>query len=160
MNPDARTVFTRPDYFLAYGFGSGLAPRAPGTAGSLVGLLVFVPVLYAPLWVQLLLIVLGFALGVWICDRVANHMSIKDPGGIVWDEFVGMWIAMLLLPSMLLLPVAFALFRLFDILKPWPVSLADEDLEGGLGIMVDDVVAGLYALASLQLMTMLYRFLW
>lgn len=159
MNPSVRTVFTRPDYLLAFGFGSGLAPRAPGTAGSVVGLLLFIPLLWMPLLVQLAVIAVGLAAGIWICDRVARDMAIKDPSGIVWDEFVGMWLTLLFLPSLYWLPVAFALFRVFDILKPWPVSLADREMAGGLGIMMDDVVAGLYALASLQLLNLAIGYL-
>ena len=147
-----KIVFTRPDYFLAFGFGSGLAPIAPGTAGSALGLLLFIPALYAPLPVQLGIIFIGFVLGVWVSDRVAEHMEVKDPGGIVWDEFIGMWIALLWLPSLIWLLPAFLLFRLFDIWKPWPVCVADEKLAGGYGIMLDDVLAGFYALAAVHLL--------
>jgi phosphatidylglycerophosphatase A len=152
MPDDWKIVFTRLDYFLAFGLGSGLAPVAPGTAGSVMGLLLFMPVLYAPLPVQVVIIVIGFVLGVWVSDRVAKHMEVKDPGGIVWDEFVGMWITLLWLPSEIWLLPAFLLFRLFDIWKPWPVRVADEKLAGGLGIMLDDVFAGLYALAAVQIL--------
>ena len=152
MPDDWKIVFTRLDYFLAFGLGSGLAPVAPGTAGSVMGLLLFMPVLNAPLPVQVVIIVIGFVLGVWVSDRVAKHMEVKDPGGIVWDEFVGMWITLLWLPSEIWLPAAFLLFRLFDIWKPWPVRVADEKLAGGLGIMLDDVFAGLYALAAVQIL--------
>jgi len=152
MPDDWKIVFTRLDYFLAFGLGSGLAPVAPGTAGSVMGLLLFMPVLYAPLPVQVVIIVIGFVLGVWVSDRVAEHMEVKDPGGIVWDEFVGMWITLLWLPSEIWLLPAFLLFRLFDIWKPWPVRVADEKLAGGLGIMLDDVFAGLYALAAVQIL--------
>lgn len=152
MPDNWKIVFTRWDYFLAFGLGSGLAGVAPGTAGSALGLLLFIPALYAPFPVQVVIIVIGFVLGVWVCDRVAKHMEVKDPGGIVWDEFVGMWITLLLLPSLMWLPTAFLLFRLFDIWKPWPVRVADEKLAGGLGIMLDDVFAGLYALAAVQIL--------
>ena len=152
MPDDWKIVFTRLDYFLAFGLGSGLAPVAPGTAGSVMGLLLFMPVLYAPLPVQVVIIVIGFVLGVWVSDRVAKHMEVKDPGGIVWDEFVGMWITLLWLPSEIWLLPAFLLFRLFDIWKPWPVRVADEKLAGGLGIMLDDVFAGFYALAGVQIL--------
>ena len=152
MPDDWRIVFTRLDYFLAFGLGSGLAPVAPGTAGSALGLLLFIPALYAPFPVQVIIIVIGFVLGVWVPDRVAKHMQVKDPGGIVWDEFVGMWITLLWLPSEHWLLPAFLLFRLFDIWKPWPVRVADEKLAGGLGIMLDDVFAGFYALVAVQIL--------
>jgi phosphatidylglycerophosphatase A len=152
MPDNWKIVFTRLDYFLAFGFGSGLAPIAPGTAGSALGLLLFIPALYAPLPVQLGIIFIGFVLGVWVSDRVAKHMEVKDPGGIVWDEFIGMWVTLLWLPSLIWLLPAFLLFRLFDIWKPWPVRFADEKLSGGYGIMLDDVLAGLYALAAVHLL--------
>ena len=101
---------------------------------------------------QVIIIVIGFALGVWVSDRVAKHMEVKDPGGIVWDEFVGMWITLLWLPSEIWLLPAFLLFRLFDIWKPWPVRVADEKLAGGLGVMLDDVFAGFYALVAVQIL--------
>ena len=154
MPDNWKIVFTRLDYFLAFGLGSGLAAVAPGTAGSALGLLLFIPALYAPFPVQVVIIVIGFVLGVWVCDRVAKHMEVKDPGGIVWDEFVGMWITLLWLPSLVWLLPAFLLFRLFDIWKPWPVRIADEKLVGGLGIMLDDVFAGLYALAAVQILNL------
>ncbi|MBT3830174.1 MAG: phosphatidylglycerophosphatase A [Gammaproteobacteria bacterium] len=152
MPDDWKIVFTRLDYFLAFGLGSGLAPVAPGTAGSALGLLLFIPALYAPFPVQVIIIVIGFVLGVWVSDRVAKHMQVKDPGGIVWDEFVGMWITLLWLPSEIWLLPAFLLFRLFDIWKPWPVRVADEKLAGGFGIMLDDVFAGFYALVAVQIL--------
>ena len=157
MPDDWKIVFTRLDYFLAFGLGSGLAPRAPGTAGSALGLLLFIPALYAPLPVQLGIIFIGLVVGVWVSDRVAKHMEVKDPGSIVWDEFVGMWITLLWLPSLLWLLPAYLLFRLFDIWKPWPVDVADEKLAGGLGIMLDDVIAGIYALAAVQILNYAFQ---
>ena len=151
MPDDWKIVFTRLDYFLAFGLGSGLAPVAPGTAGSALGLLLFIPALYAPFPAQVVIIVLGFVLGVWVSDRVAKHMEVKDPGGIVWDEFVGYWITMFMAPAGLgWMLVGFGLFRVFDIAKPWPIKWADEKIEGGLGIMLDDVIAGILACLCLQ----------
>lgn len=151
MNPSVNRVFSRPDYLLAFGFGSGLVPKAPGTAGSLLALLIAVPFLHLPYWILIGIILLSLVLGILITGGVAEELGLKDPGGIVWDEFVGMWIALLWLPSWWWLIPAFLLFRLFDIVKPWPVSLADRELTGGAGIMLDDVIAGLYALGVLQL---------
>ena len=132
------------------GFGSGLSPRAPGTVGSLVGLVLFLPLLTVPILVQIAVVGAGLIIGIFLSQRVAEALSIKDPGIIVWDEFVGMWIAMLWIPGLYWLPLAFVVFRLFDILKPWPVGWADRELEGGLGIMVDDVLAGLLTLSFIQ----------
>ena len=146
-----KLTFTHPLYFIALGFGSGLSRYAPGTAGTLAAIPVFL--LFEPLglWVQLVIIVASFIGGVFVCDWVANDMSIKDPGCIVWDEFVGVWISLLLLPpGCWWILLAFLLFRFFDVLKPWPVSWLDRNLAGGLGIMADDVAAGIFALLSLQ----------
>ena len=98
-------------------------------------------------------------LGVAVSEAVARELGSTDPGGIVWDEFVGMWITLLFLPGWLWVIPAFVLFRLFDIWKPWPVSLADRQLHGGLGIMADDVVAAVYALVTLQLINVAIEFL-
>jgi phosphatidylglycerophosphatase A len=147
-----RLVFTKPDYFIAYGFGSGLAPKAPGTAGSALALVLFIGMATLPVLAQIAIILVALALGIYLTGKVALELELKDPSAIVWDEFVGMWITLLFLPpGWVWYLVAFALFRLFDIVKPWPVSVADTRLTGGLGIMLDDVVAGLYALAAIQL---------
>lgn len=149
----AQKTFRNPWYFLAMGFGSGLSRWMPGTAGTVVAIPVYL--LFEPLglfW-HLGIVALSLAAGIWLCDWVAKDMQIKDPGCIVWDEFVGMWIALLWCPpGWLWLIVAFGLFRLFDIVKPFPVSWLDRELKGGLGIMMDDVAAGLMALATLQLL--------
>lgn len=150
-SPPIRKLLTRPDYLIAYGLGSGLVPKAPGTAGSAIALLIFIPLSVLPIVFQLLVIAASFGLGVYVADRVSAELGSKDPSEIVWDEFVGMWIALLWLPEgWIWYPIAFVLFRIFDIAKPWPVSLVDDRLEGGMGIMLDDVIAALYALALLQ----------
>ncbi len=146
-----RRVFTRPTYFLACGMGSGLSPKAPGTAGSAVALALFIPLAPLPIYGHLLLVAAAFALGVFVCGQVAREIESKDPASIVWDEFVGIWVALLLLPpGWYWFAIAFLLFRLFDILKPWPINLA-EARPGGLGIMLDDLIAGIYALVAIQL---------
>ncbi len=149
----AQKTFRHPLYFLALGFGSGLSRWMPGTAGTVVAIplyLIFQPL--GPIW-HMAIIAVALGAGIWLCDWVARDMKVKDPGCIVWDEFVGMWIALLFCPpGWIWLLVAFGLFRLFDILKPFPVSWLDRELKGGLGIMLDDVAAGFMALAVLQLM--------
>ena len=151
MTIELKTVLTDPEMLLMTGFGAGLVPKAPGTVGSLVGALLFFPALFLPIYVQLGIIVIALGLGIVFSQRVADELEIKDPAMVVWDEFVGMWIAMLWLPGLPWLPIALVVFRLFDIVKPWPVSWADRELDGGLGIMIDDVIAGLMTLAVLQL---------
>ena len=147
-----KTVIADPKFFLMTGFGAGLVPKAPGTMGSLLGSFLFVPMLSLPIYFQLSIIFVSLGLGIVLSERVADDLEIKDPAIVVWDEFVGIWIAMLWLPDLLWLPLAIVFFRLFDIIKPWPVSWADRELDGGLGIMVDDVIAGLMTLAVLQLL--------
>ncbi len=156
MNPDWRCL-ADPRYLLALGFGSGLSPKAPGTVGSALALLLYIPLSSLGPLAFLAVVVVTVIGGVFLCDWVARDMNIKDPGAIVIDEFAGMWIALLWLPASspggwFWLTVGFVLFRLFDILKPWPISWCDRSLDGGLGIMLDDVVAGLLTLALVQLM--------
>lgn len=137
-------------HFLAFGFGTGLAKKAPGTWGTLAGL-VFIPLLHqVPLWSALLFIAVASVFGVWLCGRVANDLGVHDHGGIVWDEMVGIWMTLILLPnSWPWWLLGFVLFRILDIVKPWPISLLDRHLGGGLGIMLDDMLAGAIAAALL-----------
>lgn len=141
-------------YILATGFGVGSMPFAPGTWGTMLGMALLAPLVWLGLDVRLhlLLILLGFVVGVSVCGRVARRLGIKDPSIIVFDEIVGVWVSLLLVPlSWFWWLLAFGLFRLFDVLKPWPVNKADRNLDGGLGIMLDDLLAGLYALGAVQL---------
>ena len=137
-------------HFLAFGFGTGLAKKAPGTWGTLAGL-ALMPLLYMlPLLLAVLFIGLASVFGFWLCGRVADDLGVHDHGGIVWDEMVGIWITLILLPNTWVWWVlGFVLFRALDILKPWPISVLDRHVGGGLGIMVDDMLAGLVAAALL-----------
>jgi len=146
-------LLKHPYAWLALGFGSGLSPVAPGTAGSLLAAVLWWFFLAGqPLWLQLAVLIVGFELGVRASNWMIARTGIKDPGYIVWDECIGMWIALLFAPKTLLAyAVAFALFRLFDIVKRGPVGWADKRFSGGFGVMFDDVLAGLLALACLQL---------
>jgi phosphatidylglycerophosphatase A len=148
----AKVTLTNPIHFLALGFGSGLAPKAPGTFGTLAALpLVVLLSLSTPFWLYIVLAVLGSVVGIWICGKAASDMGVHDDSSIVWDEVIGMMITMCAVPmSWQNIVVGFILFRLFDIAKPWPISYLDKNLHGGLGIMLDDVVAGLAALACMQ----------
>lgn len=152
VNPPLRTVLTDPVLFFAFGFGSGLAPRGPGTAGTLVALALFPLLAALPVFAYLAFLVLTIGIGVFICGAAARRLGVHDHGGIVWDEFAGLWLAMIAIPATWPWMLAgFVLFRLFDIWKPWPIGLLDNRVHGGLGIMVDDLVAGLYALVLLHL---------
>ena len=141
-----------PPVFLATGFGSGLSPVAPGTVGTLVSLLLFFFVKNTG-WPLLAICVVAFIMGIWLCDRSSEKLGMHDHGGIVWDEFVGMWITLLWVPlSLSTVVLAFLLFRLFDILKPWPIGYLDKRVHGGFGIMIDDVIAGIFANVCLHLL--------
>jgi phosphatidylglycerophosphatase A len=142
-----RALLSSPAGWLACGFGSGLAPVAQGTFGSLAAILPWLLLRQLSLPVNVLVIVVGFLIGVWACDVAGRALGVDDHRSLVWDEFVGQWIA--LLPALLApwwaVVAGFALFRLFDVWKPWPIRWLDRHLKGGLGVMVDDVVAGLFA---------------
>lgn len=149
--PTLKQVFSNANHFFAFGFGSGLAAKAPGTFGTLAAIPIYwlIQDLSWPLYISWLLVT--FALGVYWCDRSSKQLGVHDHGGIVWDEFVGYWITMFLVPSSwLFMLVGFVLFRLFDIVKPWPISWLDRKVKGGFGIMIDDVLAGIYACAVLH----------
>lgn len=138
-------------HWLAFGLGSGLARYAPGTCGTLVAIPLYLVLAQMPPWLYGITVIAAFALGVWLCDTVSRDLGVHDHGGIVWDEFVGYWITMFMMPLHWVWIVAgFALFRLFDIWKPWPIRWFDDNVPGGFGIMVDDVVAAVAAGAVLQ----------
>jgi phosphatidylglycerophosphatase A len=137
---------------MAIGFGSGLAPIAPGTFGTLVAIPLYIAMAGLPISVYLALVVLTFIVGVWICGRTATALGVHDHPAIVWDEVVGYLITMIAAPPQWYwLLVGFLLFRIFDIVKPWPARYFDRYVKGGFGIMIDDVVAGIYALVVMQL---------
>jgi phosphatidylglycerophosphatase A len=146
----ARKVLTDPVHVLAFGFGTGLAPKAPGTFGSLPGvLLAWLTLGLALQWRLLIAAVLVLA-GIWICGTSAKRLGIHDHPGIVWDEITGMYLTLLVAaPQISAWALGFGLFRLFDIWKPWPIRDLDHRLAGGVGIMLDDLVAALYAVILL-----------
>jgi len=146
----ARTVLTDPVHFLAFGFGTGLAPFAPGTFGSLPGVLLFWLTLDFGLYVQSGIALAMAGVGVWLCGESARRIGVHDHGGIVWDEIVGMYVTLLAAPVTAFgWVVAFIAFRFMDIVKPWPIRDLDHRLGGGAGIMLDDLVAALYAVILL-----------
>ena len=140
-----------PLHMLALGFGAGLSPVAPGTAGSFAALPFCYLLALLPLPWALFCIFCAFIVGVLACQSVDEALGVHDHGAVVWDEFVGRFITTLALPphwGVLLL--GFVCFRIFDILKPWPVCWADKYIPGGYGVMLDDVLAGLMALCVMQ----------
>lgn len=147
---------SNPIHCLAFGFGSGLAPKAPGTFGTLLAVPLYLLLSQLSLLPYILVVVIAFAIGIYLCGRTATDLGVHDHPGIVWDEFVGFWITMIAAPAgWLWVVIGFILFRLFDIWKPWPIRFFDKNVESGLGIMIDDVLAGIYALLVLQLIALL-----
>ena len=148
-----RALLATPAGWLACGFGSGLAPVAQGTFGSLAALLPWLLLRQYSLPLNVVVIVIGFAVGVWACDIAGRALGVDDHRSLVWDEFIGQWIA--LLPALVApwwaIALGFALFRLFDVWKPWPIRYVDRHLKGGLGVMTDDVIAGIFAAVVLKL---------
>ncbi len=148
----ARLNLHDPLQLVAVGFGAGLCPRAPGTMGSLLALPFCMGLVYCPAWVFFAVIVLTFVLGVWASEHTEKVMGMHDNSSIVIDEVVGMFLSVAFYPPVWWLTgLAFVLFRLFDILKPFPISYLDRKVQGGLGIMLDDVAAGLAACLSAQI---------
>lgn len=155
---DPRTVLTSPVHFLAFGLGLGLAPKAPGTFGTLLGLPLWWALSGLNIYLYLAVTAALFAFGTWLCGESARRLGEHDVPGIVFDEIVGFLVTALPLlpafgsmhwPMWACLFVAFALFRLFDIWKPWPIRRLDAGVPGGLGIMLDDLIAGIYGAAVL-----------
>ena len=146
------TQLKNPLVLLALGFGTGLAPKAPGTAGTLVALPLYYFMAQLPLLHYLMVTSMLFVIGVWLCGYTANKLGVHDHPGIVFDEITGYIMTMIAVPfSWPMLLAGFALFRFFDAVKPWPISWCDKNLHGGFGIMFDDVLAGLASLILLQL---------
>lgn len=140
-----------PVHLLAFGLGSGAAPVAPGTFGTIAAIPLYLLVQPLGPLNYLLLVLVLFFVGVWLCDRTSRDLGVHDHGGIVWDEWVGLLVTLWMAPhGWYWLLAGFVLFRIFDILKPWPIGWLDRQVSGGLGIMLDDLVAGLFGFILLQ----------
>lgn len=151
--PDLRFLVAHPAHFIALGFGAGLAPFAPGTFGTLVA----IPIAWlAGQWLPTLVIpfcaIPLFFVGWWACEVTGRDLGVADHGAMVWDEVVAFLpLAALAWASPWLVALAFVLFRIFDIWKPYPIRLLERDVKGGLGVMIDDLVAGFYAYIAFAL---------
>lgn len=151
-SPDFRQLLRNPVHFLAFGFGSGLSPKAPGTAGTLVALALWPLLAGLPLLAYMAIVVIASVVGFYLCGKTASDLGVHDHPGIVWDEIAGFWLAMTALPlTWYWMLGGFVLFRVFDIWKPWPISWLDRKVEGGIGIMMDDLVAGAFTWVLLYL---------
>lgn len=140
-----RQIMSDPVLFLAFGFGSGLIKKMPGTMGTIMAIPVYLILIQTNIWLYGILTGLVVMMGIWICGNAAKQLGEHDFKGIVWDEIAGFLITMSLVPfSWYAVILGFVLFRIFDIIKPWPIKWIDQKVEGGLGIMLDDVLAGVF----------------
>jgi len=145
------SVWRNPVHFFAFGFGSGASPYAPGTIGTLVAIPLYLLMMHLSLWVYLILVVVIVVVGIWLCDVTSRDLGVHDHSGIVWDEIAGYLITMAAAPQGIgWILIGFILFRFFDILKPWPISRIDKQVQGGWGIMLDDILAGIFSWLTLQ----------
>jgi phosphatidylglycerophosphatase A len=152
---DPKTLLKDPGHLLSMGFGSGLAPIASGTFGTLAAIPIYIAASYYSVTLFFVLTLVSILAGIYLCGRTTRALGVQDHSAIVWDEFAGFFVTMLWVPlSVKTIIAGFFLFRLFDIVKPWPASYFDSKVNGGVGVMMDDVVAGLYASGVVYL---LYR---
>jgi phosphatidylglycerophosphatase A len=153
VKPVPVSMLSNPIHLLSLGFGSGLSPYAPGTMGTLVAIPPYLLLSQLELLPYLVVVVTGFLIGIYLCDKTSKSLGVHDHPGIVWDEIIGYWITMIAIPAVTWqwILAGFVLFRFFDIVKPGPVKIADKKVPGGFGIMFDDLLAGLYALGCIQI---------
>ena len=151
IQPNLKFLFQHPAHFFALGFGSGLAKKAPGTFGTLVGLPLFWLISSYALNTQLIIITSLFMIGIYFCDKTGKALGVADHGAIVWDEIVAMMLVLAFTPAgFIFWFIAFLLFRLFDIWKPYPICYFDAKLKNGFGVMFDDLLAAIYAILVLK----------
>jgi phosphatidylglycerophosphatase A len=151
--PDIRFLISHPAHFFALGFGSGLAPKAPGTFGTIVGLPLFYAINTFGFQTQLAIITGCFLIGIYFCDVAGKALGVSDHGGIVWDEIAAMMLVLTITPiQWQWWLTAFILFRIFDIWKPFPIRQFDANLKGGFGVMFDDLLAAIYAMFCLKIL--------
>jgi phosphatidylglycerophosphatase A len=150
--PVPNAVWHSPLYFIAFGFGSGAFPVAPGTAGTVVAAIFYLGLRYLPLGEYLLFTLIFSIVSIWLLDQLSREIQVHDHPGMCLDEFAGYFVTMINAPwgfSWMLL--GFILFRLFDIWKPWPISWLDKHIHGGFGMVIDDIAAGALAMIVMQI---------
>jgi phosphatidylglycerophosphatase A len=147
-----RFITSHPAHFISFGFGAGLSPIAPGTAGTLLGFALFALIARLPLGLNLMLLAALFALGAWAAQRTGAALGVADHGGICWDEIVAFVLVLLFTPpSVAWYAASFLLFRAFDIVKPFPIRYFDRKIKNGFGVMFDDLLAATYSVAALKI---------
>ena len=154
--PDNKFLFAHPAHFFAFGFGAGLMPRAPGTWGTLVALPVFAFARMGGTFSVLVVAAIFFVIGIWASSVTGRALGVADHGGIVIDEIAAFLLVLALTPEAIAWWLAaFVLFRIFDIFKPWPIRWADRNIKGGFGVMFDDLLAAVFAIAGIFLLRVL-----
>lgn len=151
--PVPRSVWQKPSHFIAFGFGSGTIPFAPGTFGTLMAIPFYLALSTFSHTTYLFLLIFFTLTSMWLCDKVSKEIHFDDHSGMCLDEIIGFLITMFHAPNgFTWIILGFLLFRLFDIWKPWPIHLIDEKMEGGIGAILDDVLAGIYSFIIIQLL--------
>ena len=151
-----RSVWRNPIHFMAFGFGSGALPIAPGTWGTVAGVPIYLFICDFSFNTYLIITLIINFVGVWLCHKAAKDVGVHDHPGIVWDEISGYLITMIAAPvSWLWIILGLILFRVFDIWKPFPIRFIDSAVKGGLGIMLDDVLAAIYAWIVMKLLILI-----
>jgi len=153
--PDFKFLHAHFAHFFALGFGSGLAPKAPGTAGTLVAFPLYWLIRDLSLGYRFTIVTLLFGIGIYFCSKTNQSLGVADHGSIVWDEIVAMMMVLTFTPRHWAFWIlAFALFRLFDIWKPFPIKQCDAKFKNGFGVMFDDILAAIYAILCMQVMVL------
>jgi phosphatidylglycerophosphatase A len=151
--PNLKLLLAHPAYFFGLGFGAGLAKKAPGTFGTLIGLLMFLLIVQLNFYTQLAVLGGLFLIGIYFCEKTGKALGVADHSGIVWDEIVAIMLVLTITPlKWQWWMAAFLLFRLFDIWKPLPIRQCDAKIKGGLGVMLDDILAAIYTIISLKVL--------
>ena len=154
--PLPEAIWHQPLYFIDFGFGSGAMPLAPGTFGTLMAIPFYMVLQALPLAAYLIFVIIFCIFSIWICDRVSRDIGIHDHPGMCIDEFAGFFVTMIdAPPGFTWIILGFVLFRLFDIWKPWPIFFIDKKIHGGIGIVLDDIVAGIFSMVGIQLIKIL-----
>lgn len=150
--PIPHSIWEKPSHFIAFGFGTGALPIAPGTFGTLIAIPFYLVLSALSLSLYLFVVLLIILGSTWLCDRVSKEIGVEDHQGMCLDEIVGYLVTMINVPRGLIwIAAGFILFRIFDIWKPWPIRYADEKIHGGFGMILDDVLAGMYSCIILQI---------
>lgn len=156
LNTVPQSVWEDPWQFIAFGFGAGAMPIAPGTFGTLAAIPLYLLIQHLPLWSYLIILIFTIVFGFWVCDVAEKAVGIPDHPGIVWDEIVGYGFTMIAAPKgCIWVVLGFILFRIFDIWKPEPIRWVDQHLKGGVGVVVDDLLAAIPAWIILQIIAWL-----